>query len=160
MRNTYYKYALLFLLHLVSVAKLRSQELPDTILMYPHDPVVITDTSFSIETDSLVQIKKGFKQIGRASYYAHKFEGRRTASGERFSQHKLTAAHRKLKFGTLVKVTNLKTGKWIVVRINDRGPFTRKFIIDLSRSAAQKLDLIRTNARVKLEIVKLPPSKK
>jgi rare lipoprotein A len=79
---------------------------------------------------------------GSASYYAAKFDGRRTASGERFDNAAMTAAHRSLPFGTLVRVTNPATGKSVVVRINDRGPFTRGRMIDVSRAAAEQLGLI------------------
>lgn len=81
-------------------------------------------------------------QTGKASFYANKFEGRQTASGEIYSHHKMTAAHRKLPFGTKVRVTNLTNNKSVIVEINDRGPFIRGRIIDLSRSAAKKLDFI------------------
>lgn len=76
-----------------------------------------------------------YKEVGKASFYANKFHGRRTASGAIFNQNKKTAAHRKLSFGTKVKVTNLKNNKSVVVIINDRGPFVQGRIIDLSRSA-------------------------
>ena len=77
---------------------------------------------------------------GSASYYAAKFEGRRTASGERFDNDEYTAAHRTLPFGTKVKVT--RAGKSVVVRINDRGPFTRGRVIDVSQAAARDLGLL------------------
>jgi rare lipoprotein A len=72
---------------------------------------------------------------GLASYYADKYQGRKTASGERFDQKAMTAAHRTLPFGTKVKVTNVANGKSVIVRINDRGPFVKGRVIDLSRSA-------------------------
>jgi rare lipoprotein A len=78
-------------------------------------------------------------QSGKASYYASKFNGRKTASGERFSNNKLTAAHKTLAFGTKVKVTNIKNGRSVKVLINDRGPFVAGRIIDLSQKAAQKI---------------------
>jgi rare lipoprotein A len=88
--------------------------------------------------------KSGFiSEEGQASYYADKFEGRATASGEIFQQRKLTAAHKTLPFGTEVRVTNLQNKKSVLVRINDRGPFVRGRIIDLSRAAAQEIDMIR-----------------
>lgn len=77
----------------------------------------------------------GNYETGKASYYANKYQGRQTANGERFNQNARTAAHKTLKFGTWVKVTNVKNGKSIVVRINDRGPFVRGRIIDLSKSS-------------------------
>ncbi|WP_442794322.1 septal ring lytic transglycosylase RlpA family protein [Pelobium manganitolerans] len=80
-------------------------------------------------------------QSGKASYYANKFNGRRTASGEKFRNSKLTAAHKTLPFGTKVKVTNLRNGKTVKVRINDRGPFVAGRIIDVSRKAAKRIGM-------------------
>ncbi|GAA0871037.1 hypothetical protein GCM10009117_01820 [Gangjinia marincola] len=81
-------------------------------------------------------------QTGKTSFYANKFEGRKTASGVKYYHNKMTAAHRTLDFGTMVKVTNLANNKSVIVEVNDRGPFVRGRIIDLSKSAAQKLDFI------------------
>ncbi|PAU64493.1 hypothetical protein BZL41_09890 [Pseudomonas sp. PIC25] len=86
----------------------------------------------------------GYRAEGKASYYGSRHHGRRTASGERFDQNALTAAHRTLPFGTRVRVTNLNNARTVVVRINDRGPYGRGRIIDLSFKAAQQLDMIRT----------------
>lgn len=83
------------------------------------------------------------QQEGKASYYADKFHGKSTASGEKYDIEKLTAAHRSLPFGTHVEVTNKKNQKSVIVTINDRGPFVKGRIIDLSRAAANKIDLIR-----------------
>jgi rare lipoprotein A len=77
----------------------------------------------------------GHSESGQASYYGNEFHGRKTANGERFDQGKLTAAHRTLPFGTQVKVTNTQTGKSVTVRVNDRGPFVKGRVIDLSSSA-------------------------
>ena len=81
-------------------------------------------------------------ESGKASYYADKFEGRKTANGEIFDQSKITAAHKTLPFGTSVTVKNLSNGKTVKVRINDRGPFVAGRIIDLSKKAAKKIDLV------------------
>ena len=90
--------------------------------------------------------------VGQASYYGSKFHGRPTASGERFDNGKLTAAHRTLPFGTKVRVTNLDNGRSVVVRVNDRGPFVRGRIIDLSQAAARRIDMDRAGvARVRLQ---------
>jgi len=97
----------------------------------------------------------GFTQEGVASVYAEKFEGRTTASGESYSFRKATCAHLNLPFGTLVKVTNLSNNQSVVVRVNDRGPFVPDRIIDLSRSAAEKLGFT-SNAKVKIEVVEGP----
>lgn len=109
------------------------------------------------KSDSTVAIKK-FTQTGLASYYGNKFHGRRTASGERYSKNKLTAAHRTLPFGAMVKVTEVKTGKWLVVRINDRGPHVRKRVIDLSYAAARQFGMIKGAGviKVKIQVVEWP----
>ena len=83
-------------------------------------------------------------QQGQAAYYSDAYQGKRTANGERYDRNALTAAHRSLPFGTRVNVTNLDNGRDVTVRINDRGPFTRGRIIDLSRRAAQQLGMIRS----------------
>jgi len=85
----------------------------------------------------------GYREKGLASYYAHKFHGRKTASGERYDEKKLTAAHPLLPFNTMVNVVNLRNGKQVNVRINDRGPFVKGRIIDLSYAAAKELGMIR-----------------
>ena len=77
----------------------------------------------------------GYTQVGKASYYAAKFQSRKTASGELYDQAKKTAAHRKLPFGTKIRVTNTKNRKSVTVRVNDRGPFVKGRIVDLSASA-------------------------
>lgn len=82
-------------------------------------------------------------QTGKASWYGAKFQGRRTASGEKFDVNELTAAHRTLPFGRKVLVKSLTSGRAVVVRINDRGPFHSDRVIDLSQAAATKLDIIR-----------------
>ena len=91
---------------------------------------------------------------GKASYYAAKFEGRSTASGERYRGGELTAAHRSLPFGSLVRVINPSNGRSVTVRVNDRGPFTHGRVIDVSRAAALELGLVaRGHAEVELELI-------
>jgi rare lipoprotein A len=93
----------------------------------------------------------GAYRIGEASWYGKRFQGRTTASGERFDRNQLTAAHRKLRFGTCVNVENLSNGRKVKVRINDRGPYAGGRIIDVSEAAARKLDMIEAGvARVRL----------
>lgn len=88
---------------------------------------------------------------GRASWYGPGLHGGRTASGERFDMHELTAAHRTLPLGTYAQVTNLSNGRTVVVKINDRGPHTRRRAIDLSYAAANELEMIRAGtARVEI----------
>jgi peptidoglycan lytic transglycosylase len=95
-----------------------------------------------------------FSQVGVASYYAEKFENHKTADGERFKSDGYTAAHRTLPLGTMVRVTNLENQRSVVVRINDRGPFARKRIIDLSRAAARALGIRNQGLmRVRVEVV-------
>jgi len=81
-------------------------------------------------------------ETGLASFYADKYVGRKTSNGETFRQNKLTAAHKTLPFGTKVKVINQNNGKTVKVRINDRGPFIQGRIIDLSKIAARKIDMV------------------
>ena len=95
---------------------------------------------------------RGYDETGVASYYGARHHGKRTASGEPFNQHALTAAHRKLAFGSRVVVTNLSNNKSVVVRINDRGPHTRGRLIDLSHEAAARLGMLRSGtARVRVQ---------
>lgn len=101
--------------------------------------------------------RAGVSPTGVASYYADKFQGRPTASGEKFDQRKMTAAHRTLAFGTKVRVTDVATGKTVTVRVNDRGPFVAGRVIDLSRAAAEKLGIVRAGlARVRIEVLTSP----
>ena len=97
----------------------------------------------------------GAYQVGLTSYYAHKFHGRPTASGEIFDMKGLTAAHRELPLGTIVKVTHLDNGRSVIVKVNDRGPFVEGRILDLSLGAAREIDMVEEGvARVKIEIIK------
>lgn len=103
-------------------------------------------------TEPAVQVTKTF--YGPASWYGQRFQGRQTASGERFDKEDLTAAHPTLPFDTLVRVTNETNGKAVVVRINDRGPFTGKRIIDLSQRAARVIGLMKAGVGpVKLDVL-------
>jgi rare lipoprotein A len=91
---------------------------------------------------------------GEASYYGHELAGNRTASGERFNPNALTAAHRTLPLGTKIKVTNVANGRSVIVRVNDRGPFVRSRLIDVSLGAAREINMVRSGkAQVRLEIV-------
>jgi rare lipoprotein A len=93
-------------------------------------------------------------EMGVASYYGGQFHGRTTASGERFDQRAMTAAHRTLALGTSVRVTNLDNGREVVVRINDRGPFVDGRIIDVSAGAAERLGMVEAGlARVRVTVV-------
>jgi rare lipoprotein A len=104
------------------------------------------------QTESKIRKPQPY-QVGVASWYGKAFHGRTTANGENFDMFELTAAHRKLPLGTYVKVTNLRNGKWVVVRVNDRGPYVGERILDLSYAAARMLEINRGLAKVRLDIV-------
>ncbi|MBN2695565.1 septal ring lytic transglycosylase RlpA family protein [bacterium] len=91
---------------------------------------------------------------GKASWYGEKFHGKKTASGEIYSINKNTAAHKTLPFGVILKVTNLKNNKSVVVKVNDRGPYVRNRVIDLSKSAFKKISSLNSGViDVKIEIL-------
>ena len=94
---------------------------------------------------------------GDASYYADRFNGRTTASGDEYDSQKMTAAHRTLPFGAIVRVVDPATNRSVEVRINDRGPFTKGRVIDLSGEAARELDMIRAGiVYVEIQVLELP----
>jgi rare lipoprotein A len=99
------------------------------------------------------------RQVGLASYYGAAFQGEETASGETFDYRRMTAAHRTLPLGSVVRVTNLENGRSVILRINDRGPYGRNHrkgtIIDVSKGAARRLDFIRDGlVRVRVEVLR------
>ncbi|WP_375435280.1 septal ring lytic transglycosylase RlpA family protein [uncultured Hymenobacter sp.] len=99
--------------------------------------------------------KSPFTQSGGGSYYADKFEGRKTASGTTYRGRKLTAAHNTLPFGTVIRVTNPRNHRSVKVTVTDRGPHAKGRIVDLSRKAARKIDIIDAGvAPVQLKVVK------
>ena len=101
-------------------------------------------------------LQKGSILIGEASYYGKKFHGRKTASGEIFNMYSMTAAHNQLPFNTILQVTNKGNGRSVQVRINDRGPFKKGRIIDLSYQAALKLDMLKEGiVLVEIRILRL-----
>lgn len=105
------------------------------------------------------EVTSSLKYIGFASYYADEFHGRQTANGETFDMNAMTAAHKTLPFGTICRVTNLENGKSVLVRINDRGPFVKERIIDLSKGAAGKIGAINSGViKVKIEVISIPKS--
>jgi rare lipoprotein A len=97
---------------------------------------------------------KGFREVGIASWYGARHAGRRTASGERYNPYQMTAAHKILPMTTRVKVTNLENGRSVVVRINDRGPFVRGRVIDLSYAAARRIGMTKKGL-VRVRVVAL-----
>jgi rare lipoprotein A len=123
---------------MMAIAKVRFGLLPILLLL------IVPASVWSIEGHRAA--------AGRASWYGKALHGKRTASGERFDMHALTAAHRTLPFGTIVRVTDVRSRKSVNVRINDRGPFHRDRIIDLSYEAARKIGIIRRGtARVEVK---------
>ncbi len=97
----------------------------------------------------------GFTEYGKASYYADKYHNKKTASGELYKHELKTAAHRKLPFGTRVRVTNVKNEKSVIVKINDRGPFVKGRVIDLSKSAFERIGSTSLGViNVKIEVIK------
>lgn len=93
-------------------------------------------------------------EVGLASYYARSFQGHRTASGERYDRRAMTCAHRRHPFGTRLRVTDLETGRKVVVEVTDRGPFTHNRLLDLSWAAARELGILeRGVARVRVEVI-------
>lgn len=100
-------------------------------------------------------------EVGLASYYSKSWNGRRTSSGEKLHDSKYTAAHKTLPFGTIVRVTNTENCKWVLVKINDRGPFVKRRVIDLSWGAANELSLIQKGlGEVEVDVVTTPFSDK
>ena len=133
-----------------------------TVATAKTDTVVVKEIPVVKETDTL-QIDpnsklKVYKKNAHASYYHHKFNGRRTASGKRFDNNKYTAAHKKLPFGTLVKVTNEANGKSVIVEITDRGPFSKVRDIDLTKRAFMDIVSNKNSGSVivKIEVVEEP----
>jgi len=105
-------------------------------------------------------ITEGSTQIGLASWYGIEEHNRYAASGERFSKHAYTAAHKTLPMGTVVRVTNLENGRDVIVKINDRGPFVGDRIIDLSQAPAKSIDMIQKGVvKVKVEVVSSPSTR-
>jgi rare lipoprotein A len=100
---------------------------------------------------------ENYSHIGLASWYGKELQGKKTASGRPFDMNEFTAAHKFLPFGTIVKVVNLRNGKGVIVNIIDRGPFSKKRIIDLSHAAAKSIGLLKRGiAKVKIEVIAIP----
>ncbi len=125
-------------------------------------PLLLTVSAAAQEVEAVDQADQSVADIeeeteiggGMASYYGNELAGNRTASGERFDPGQLTAAHRTLPFGSLVRVTNTSNGDSVIVRINDRGPFSHGRVIDVSHAAAREIGMHRSGtARVKLALL-------
>jgi rare lipoprotein A len=123
------------------------------------EPVITeneSDVAFRPPTADLSLIEYEDLGVMKASWYGPGFHGRKTANGERFDQMAYTVAHKSMKFGTLLKITNPKNGRSIVVRVNDRGPYIEGRELDLSKAAAHELGLIkRGTARLKVEKINI-----
>ena len=118
--------------------------------------MAVDDAAPSVET-KLPFVRQAFETVGEgeASYYGNELAGNRTSSGERFDPHAFTAAHRSLPLGTKLRVTNLANGRSVLVRVNDRGPFTRGRILDVSLAAAREIAMVGPgHAQVRLEVVR------
>jgi len=116
--------------------------------------LVILSASCTIVPVKVKDYGIGYHQVGMASWYGPGFHGKKTSSGEVFDMHGFTAAHRTMPFGTTLKVRNRENGRWVQVKVNDRGPFVRGRILDLSYGAAKDLDMIGTGtALVEIQVV-------
>jgi rare lipoprotein A len=121
---------------------------------------VVTEDVITIEEETIAADRSLVEFVDKgsmkASWYGPGFHGRKTANGEVYDQMSFTAAHKSLKFGTLLKITNLKNGKSVVVRINDRGPYIHGRDLDLSKAAALELGMVRKGvAKIKVEEIKI-----
>jgi rare lipoprotein A len=138
---------------LVGFTVINSERVENNEQILTEEFVPETITESTVNTSSIEYVNRGTM---KASWYGPKFHGKLTANGEIYDQMALTAAHKSLKFGTLLKVTNPKNGKSVIVRINDRGPYVGDRELDLSKGSAMKLGLINKGvARVKIEEVEL-----
>lgn len=123
---------------------------PESLSAYGNQP----EYEANGHTYHVLATSKGYDEEGVASWYGPKFQGRRTSSGETFDMNRMTAAHRTLPLPTYVEVTNLENGRKAIVRVNDRGPFKKGRLIDLSYVAAVKLGIVATGtAKVRVRAV-------
>jgi rare lipoprotein A len=121
---------------------------------------VVTENAVSVEEETITADRSLVEFLDKgnmkASWYGPGFHGRKTANGEVYDQNSFTAAHKSLKFGTLLKITNLKNNKSVVIRINDRGPYINGRDLDLSKAAASELGMVRKGvAKLKVEEIKI-----
>lgn len=127
------------------------------VSVQPVLPIVTTPQMRATAEQKLDQVEALYDHVGEgeASYYGHELAGNRTASGERFNPNELTAAHRTLPLGSKLRVTNQRNGKSVVVRVNDRGPFTHRRVLDLSLAAAKRIDMFHAGkAQVRMELLR------
>lgn len=146
---------------------LRGGSNDDEAALRPPAPIEVLPDSLEVVVDEAIEplaeaaeaaielVTQGYRNEGMASWYGPGLEGNSTANGERFDPRELTAAHPTLPFDTRVRVTDISSGRNVVVRINDRGPYAHGRIIDLSEAAARRIGLVRKgHARVRIEEVK------
>ena len=157
------RHSFILILGLIITVSIKAQTQTDTILYNPGFPdSLLWSTDSALKADANL-IYTGKVVLGTASFYSARFEGVKTASGDRFSNKLFTGASNSLPLGTWVKVKNVKNGKFVVVRINDKmhPKMKRKGrVIDLSRSAAEKLQYLSKGlAKVKLEVIEPPDGK-
>jgi rare lipoprotein A len=137
--------------HAVAADASRIDSIATTVTMLEQEPTT------PVTVPAVEENSQSFEAIGggEASYYGVELAGNRTASGERFNPQAMTAAHRTLPLGTKLRVTNKANGRSVIVRINDRGPFLKHRIIDVSLAAAREISMIRSGkAQVTLEVVR------
>jgi rare lipoprotein A len=123
--------------------------------------ILVTQGAFSLHAQSAEEVRASDqkkevaqKETGTASYYHSKFKGRVTASGDLYDPDKMTAAHNRLPMGTMIKVTNLRNKRWVIVKVNDRLHFRNKRLVDLSRAAASQLGYVRRGlSKVRVEVL-------
>lgn len=138
------------------IARQLPPEAESKIMVLPAVPTGISLESGDdrASTETQVPLTPRRTQAGHASYYANRFHGRKTASGRIYRKEAYTAAHRTLPMGSWVKVTNTRNSKSVIVQVNDRGPYVRRRVIDLSRAAASDLGMLRSGtAPVRLEVL-------
>jgi rare lipoprotein A len=134
-----------------SINKDTVKKTPKVLEKVVETPVAIAPDTVIVETGKFILFKKN----AHASYYHDKFNGKKTASGGRFDNRKLTAAHRKLPFGTKLRVTNEANGKFVIVEVTDRGPFARGREIDLSKKAFMDIASNKSSGAVIVKIEEL-----
>ena len=140
---------------MVSATPLQA-DIPDNVLQVvqtAQDPAIVAVPAVE---DQIEEPALETKHVGNgeASFYGNELAGNRTASGERFNPRALTAAHRTLPLGSKIRVTNMANGKSVIVRVNDRGPFVKSRLIDISYAAAQQINMVRAGkARVSLALI-------
>ena len=129
-----------------------------TVTACPHAWAGVQNQRYILASDEVLpEYREGQKVSGISAWYGKRAHGNKTASGSRFDWRKMTAAHRTLPFGTKVRVTNMKNRKAVVVTITDRGPSSRRYILDVSRGAAEKLSMVKAGvASITMEILELP----